>query len=218
MVSRVERGHLGATPLDVTRAIAAALDIRVEVAARARALDLDRVMNSRHAALAEHVLGWLSGLPGWIARPEVSYSEFGERGVIDVLAWHESTRTLLVIEIKTELVDFGELLGKLDAKERLAERVARRLEWRAQHVGVALLIADSMTNRRRAADHSSLLGAALPADGRALVRWLKCPVGELRAMRFVPDARLGHARDGYAAPTRIRIRRSAVRAGLARSA
>jgi transcriptional regulator with XRE-family HTH domain len=75
MVSRVERGHLGSSPLDVVRAIAAALDVRVEVAPRARAIDIDRVVNSRHAALAEHVLAWLSALPGWIARPEVSYSE-----------------------------------------------------------------------------------------------------------------------------------------------
>jgi hypothetical protein len=135
--------------------------------------------------------------------------------VIDVLAWHEPTRTLLVIEIKTEFIDFGELLGKLDAKERLVEKVARRFGWRAQGVGVALLVADSMTNRRRAADHRSLLAAALPADGRALIRWLRNPAGEIRALRFVPDARLGHVRDGYASPTRIRTRRTPIRAGRA---
>lgn len=218
MVSRIERGHLGSTPLDVIRSVAAQLEIRVEVVARARALDIDRVMNGRHAALAEHVVAWLSALPGWVARPEVSYSEYGERGVIDVLAWHAASRTLLVIEIKTELVDFGELLGKLDMKERLADRIARRFGWRAASVGVALLVADSMTNRRRAAAHSALLDSALPADGRALLHWLKNPAGAIRALRFVPDARLGHARNGYAAPTRVRARAGSRAGTVSRSA
>jgi transcriptional regulator with XRE-family HTH domain len=208
MVSRIERGHLGTTPLDVVRAVAAQLGIRVEVAARARAVDLDRVVNARHAALAEHVVGWLPTLGDWILRAEVSFSEYGERGVIDVLAWHAASRTLLVIEIKTELIDFGELLGKLDVKERLAVRVGRRFGWQPLAVGVALLVADSMTNRRRAADHRALLRTALPADGRALLRWLKKPSGELRALRFVSDAREGHVRYGFASPARVRTRKS----------
>jgi hypothetical protein len=38
---------------------------------------------------------------GWEAVPEVTYSIFGERGSID-LAWHPASRTLLVIELKSE--------------------------------------------------------------------------------------------------------------------
>jgi transcriptional regulator with XRE-family HTH domain len=107
MVSRVERGHLRAVQLGVIRSIGAALEIRVEVLPRARAIDIDRTINARHTAMAEHVVGWLSGFSGWVGRPEVSYSEFGERGVIDILGWHASTTSLLAIEIKTELIDFG---------------------------------------------------------------------------------------------------------------
>ena len=50
-------------------------------------------------------------MPAWVVRPEVSFSIYGERGVIDVLAWHPARRAILVIELKTELVDINELMG-----------------------------------------------------------------------------------------------------------
>jgi len=34
---------------------------------------------------------------GWQPAPEVSFAYFGERGVIDILAFHHPTRRLLVI-------------------------------------------------------------------------------------------------------------------------
>lgn len=211
-VSRLERGHLGETTLAVLRRIASPLEIRIEVQPRARALDLDRIVNARHAALADHLSKAIGRLPGWVVRPEVSYSEYGERGVIDLLCWHAGSRSLLVIEVKTELMEFGELLGKLDAKDRLAPTVARRFGWSVGTVSVGLLVADSSTNRRRAALHASLLGSALPNTGPELTRWLRRPSGTVRALRYVPDARPGHVRAGFAAPTRIRTRRQSARA------
>jgi transcriptional regulator with XRE-family HTH domain len=205
-VSRVERGHLGAIPLDTVRLIAAALEIRVEVRAGARAVDIDRTLNARHSALAEFVSRWIGSIPGWLVRPEVSFSEYGERGVVDLLCWHPIARALLVVEAKTELVDFGALLGTLDRKGRLGPEIARRLGWRPESVSICLLVADSMTNRRRCAAHAALLGGALPDDSRRLVRWLKNPEGQVRALRFVPDVRPGHARNGFAGPTRVRTR------------
>jgi len=203
----VERGHLGAVQLDIVRAIAAQLDVRVEVQARARAIDLDRVVNARHSALAEHSIDWLSTFDGWVVRPEGSFSVYGERGVVDLLCWHERSGTVLVIEIKTELIDFGELLGTLDKKVRLAPAIARGLGWRSRTVGVCLLVADSSTNRRRARQHQALLRSALPDGPRHLARWLRSPAGSVRAVRFVPDGREGHVRNGFASPTRVRVGR-----------
>ena len=121
-VSRIERGHLSSMSLAVMRRVAAALDIRLELLPRSRAADLDRLVGARHAALGEAVLGRLATLPGWTARPEVSFGIYGERGVVDILAWHAERRALLVIELKTEIVDVGELLGTLDRKRRLGPR------------------------------------------------------------------------------------------------
>jgi len=211
-VSRVERGHLGEIPLATIRGVADAIGIRVQIAARARAVDLDRVLNARHTALAGYCAEWITSRGGWIVRPEVSYSEFGERGSIDLLCWHATSRSLLVVEIKTEIVDLGELLSRLDAKERLGPVVGRRLGWAPGSVSACLIVADSVTNRRRVAAHGSLLRAALPADGRVLARWLRQPTGPLRALRFVSDSRPGHARSDFAGPTLIRLPRRPVRA------
>lgn len=216
-VSRVERGHLGEISLDTVRAIAKVLDVRVEVKPRARAIDIDRVLNARHSALAEFLIGWFSRISGWVVWREVSFSEFGERGAIDLLCWHAPTRSLLVVEVKTELIDFGELLAVLGMKHRLASKVARQFGWDPLVVSSCLLVADSMTNRRRAADHRALLGAALPLDGRGLPRWLKSPAGEVRALRFVTDVRPGHVRSGFAGRTRVRPARAGVPSGNPRS-
>jgi transcriptional regulator with XRE-family HTH domain len=208
-VSRVERGHFGQVPIDKVRALAGVLEIRVELSARARAVDLDRVVNLRHSTMAEYVIGWLSGFPDWLVRPEVSFSEYGEYGVIDLLCWHAVSGSLLVIELKTELVDFGAMLGKLDIKRRLARNPARRLGWQPASVSTCLLVAESTTNRRRADGHEALLRAALPNTGIELARWLRRPQGVVQALRFVSDVRPGHVRNGFAGPTRVRTRRSA---------
>ena len=53
---------------------------------------------------------------GWQTRSEVSYSVYGERGSIDVLAWHAPSRTLLVVEVK-----IGAHLGRGDASRARCE-------------------------------------------------------------------------------------------------
>jgi transcriptional regulator with XRE-family HTH domain len=212
VVSRLEHGHLGQLRLDDARAIAAVLEIRVEALPRTRAIDIDRTLNGRHAALAEHIVGWIARREDWLVRPETSFSEYGERGVIDLLCWHAATRSLLIIEVKTELLDFGELLGKLDIKERLGPTVAARFGWRPASVSTALLVADSTTNRRRAAAHAGLLRTALPQDGRALAAWLASPVGAVHALRFVSDVRPGNVRSAFGSPTRVRALGSGRRA------
>lgn len=186
VVSRLERGHLGTLSLDTIRAIAAALDIRVDVVARWRAGDLDRMLSAGHSALNEAVSRRLVDLDGWEFAPEVSFSIFGERGVIDILAWHAASRSLIVIELKTELVDFNELIGTIDRKRRHAAEIARERGWLAQasSVSVWVIVADSSTNRRRAADHATMLRAAFPLDGRAIRSWLARPVGAIGCLSF----------------------------------
>ena len=61
------------------------------------------MLAARHAALAEAVVADLVAR-GWAVRPEVTFSSWGERGSIDLLAYHPALR-LLVIDLKTELVD-----------------------------------------------------------------------------------------------------------------
>ena len=119
VVLRIEQGRLASVPLGKVRAVAAALDARVDAVVRWQGGDLSRLVSARHARMHEIIARYFRDLPGWIVEPEVSFSVYGERGIIDVLAWHPTTRILLVIELKTEVVDLNEMLGPLIANDAL---------------------------------------------------------------------------------------------------
>jgi len=184
-ISRLESGTLGGATLDTLRRVANALDARVVIDLRWQGADLDRLVGARHSAMHEVLATLFTGLPGWVALPEVSFAVFGERGVIDILAWHPSTRSLLVIEIKTELADLQETLGTLDRKVRVAAGVARERGWDPATVSAWLVIAEGSTNRARVNAHRAFLRAALPADGPELRAWLRVPTGSIRALSFL---------------------------------
>jgi transcriptional regulator with XRE-family HTH domain len=207
-VSRVERGRIDQLPFWKIRAAVAPLEIRVELLARSRGADLDRLVGSRHSALAEFVLRWLAGF-AWAARPEVSFSIYGERGVVDIVAWNAERRAFLIIELKTEIVDVGELAATLDRKARLAHKVATsmHLAWNPNVVGVCLLVADTMTNRRAIREHAATFAALLPDDGLAVRRWLKDPSWPLRGLRFVSSVHPGHVRSEFGLVQRVSVPR-----------
>jgi transcriptional regulator with XRE-family HTH domain len=188
-VSRMERGHIGAMRFDDVRRVAAVLDIRIDVYARWRAGDLDRLLNAKHSELHELVARWFDDqLPDWVLAPEVSFSIYGERGVIDILAWHEPTRSLLVIELKTAIADVNELLGTLDRKKRLAAQVARERGWDPLSVSAWLIVSDTRTNRRRLDAHMAVIRNAFPQGTWAMRRWLRRPQGAIAAQTVWPAA------------------------------
>ena len=121
------------------------------------------MLNARHSELHELVARWFAEeLPEWVLAPEVSFAIYGERGVIDILAWHEPTRSLLVIELKTAIADVNELLGTMDRKKRLAAQVARDRGWDPLTVSQWLIVADTRTNRRRLDAHMTVIRNAFP--------------------------------------------------------
>lgn len=182
-ISRLERGHPGTLSLDTIRRVAGALDIRVDLVARWRAGDLDRLVNARHSSLHETVAAALTTrFRGWVLAPEASFSIFGERGAIDILAWHPDRRALLVIELKTDIADVNELLGTFDRKVRLAAQVAEPRGWHPLSVSGWVIVAPGRTNRERIARHGSMLRAAFPADGRRISGWLRAPAGRISAL------------------------------------
>jgi transcriptional regulator with XRE-family HTH domain len=192
-VSRVERGHLDQLPTSTIRRVMAALDLRVEVRVRWRGGELDRLLDRAHAALGESVVQSLLAR-GWQVRREVSFSRYGERGVIDILAFHPSSSSLLSIELKTVLLDLQEPMAGVDRKLRLAPEVARSLGWRATSVSGLVVVSDGRTNRRRVAEHRRPLRAAFPTDGRQLRSWLRLPSGAVRGLIFWPRTHRQNAR------------------------
>jgi hypothetical protein len=169
----LERGHARRLPLGTVEAILAGLGARMDVRVLWNGPDLDRLVDAGHAALAAAVKRRLERW-SWLVRVEVSYSRYGERGRIDLLAFHPATRTLLVIEVKTELVDVQSLLGTLDAKVRLARHVARDLGWEVASVVPAIVFADRTATRSHVRRLDTLFDR-FSVRGRPALTWLCHP-------------------------------------------
>ncbi|HEX2141563.1 MAG TPA: helix-turn-helix transcriptional regulator [Candidatus Limnocylindria bacterium] len=209
MVGRAESPRIAKLPLEAILRIATALDVRIDITARWKGGELDRMLNAGHAGMHEQVAGLLAGQPPWLFRPEVSFAIYGERGVIDILAFHPPTGALLVIELKTELVDVQNVIGTMDRYTRLAARIAADLGWKANQVSCWILFPDTSTNRRRVAAHSGVLRAAFPADGRTMRGWLDTPEGTIRALSFLPPAKTVAAAGTGVRRVRRRVRSAA---------
>lgn len=207
---RIEQGRLASVPLGKIRAVAAALDARIDAVVRWQGGDLSRLVSARHARMHEIMARYFLGLPGWMIEPEVSFSIYGERGIIDILAWHPISRILLVIELKTEIVDVNEMLGTLDRKRRLAATIAAEHDWEPVAIATWVVVADSRTNRRVVADHATVLRAKLPSDGRGVAQWLRRPRGRIDALSFLPYVQGTHL-GVDPAPVRRVVRRRAPR-------
>ena len=185
-IGRVERGLLGPAPKDLVVRVARSLGIRIEYCASMPGGDLSRIVNERHNRLGEDMLAFIESVGGWVSVPEVSYSIYGERGIIDILCWHADSRTLLIIELKTAIVDPQELVGRMDARRRLASQIARQRGWDPAAVACWVVVVDNHTNRRRVDDHRSIFRAAFPADGRSFRGWLARPTGAISGLSFWP--------------------------------
>ena len=182
-VSRLERGAVDDMPMRMIRQICEPLEIRIECLPRGRGADLDRLVNARHASLHEAVSRALSAaFPTWEMAHEVSFNVWGERGVIDLLLWHPGRRALLIIELKTELVDEGELLATMDRRRRLAVEIVRDRGWIPATVSNWVILARSRTTERHMAAHATVLRTAFPDDERRVRSWLADPVGSVHAI------------------------------------
>lgn len=185
-VAKVEQGRLGCMRVSSIRAIVTAFGLSYDSDVRGLGANEDRLLDQRHATLMGACAAWLSAI-GWLVRSEVSYSEWGERGSVDLLAWHPRTRILLVIEIKTELASVESTLRKLDEKVRLAAKIARPLGWRPASVSRLLVLPEDRTQRRRVHDHAVVLAQAFPVRSRQVRRWCREPSRSIDGLLFLAD-------------------------------
>jgi transcriptional regulator with XRE-family HTH domain len=202
LISRIERGRIASVTTATLRRVLATVDTEVVLSIRWRGGQLDRLLDEHHAAIVGRIAEVLRDA-GWQVITEATFSEYGERGSIDVLAWHASSRTLLLIEVKTEITSAEELLRRHDAKIRLGPKIGReRFGSMPVAVGRLLVIAESPTNRRRLDRLGSSVGATYPDRGVAVRRWLRRPAGSIAGVVFMEPPRTA----GVAAP---RMRRRA---------
>jgi len=209
-ISLIERGHIGDVSVDRLRAVFRSLEIGLDLVPRWRGGDLDRMLNLRHSLLHESVArSIVADFPDWALLPEASFSIFGERGVIDLLLWHPGRRALLVIELKTDLVDVNELLGTMDRKRRLAWQVARDRGLDPVSVSAWIIVAASRTNERRIGEHRTMLRAGYPANGREMRAWLRTPTTAIAGLSTWPVTTVA----GQSGTTIRRVRRPKTKVG-----
>ncbi len=176
VISALEAGEVDTHTVGALRRAAHAVGGVVRITISVPGGDVGRLLDADHARLQTH---WklLLERHGWLVEAEVTFNIYGERGSVDLLAWHPATRTLLVVEIKSVIVDVGDLLGGVDRKTRLAQPVARERRWDPGVVVPALIVLEGSTARRRLRDHAPLFGR-FNVRGRAAAAWVADPASK----------------------------------------
>jgi transcriptional regulator with XRE-family HTH domain len=193
VISEVERGNVSRATVEDLSRLAVALRADVDLRIRWRGEQLDRLLDEAHAATVAATLARLAG-SGWTTLVETSFSIWGERGSIDILGWHPTTRTLLVVEVKSVVPDLQALLHDLDRKVRLAPQIAKAKGWNPVEIGRLLVVAESPTSRGRVRRSSGVLDVALPMRGRTVRLWLRGPRGPFAGVLFLSNAAQTHAK------------------------
>ncbi|HSD48728.1 MAG TPA: hypothetical protein VLE71_02745, partial [Actinomycetota bacterium] len=199
----IERGHADRVAVHVLVRVAAALGARIDVRLLWQGEGLDRLLDAGHADLVEWTLGLLAA-SDWLAATEVSFNVRGERGSIDILAFHPRTGSLLVIEIKSVVPDLQAMLSVIDRKGRLARDIARERGWQVTSVTRLLVLPDDRTARRRVERHSATFRTALPARTVEVRRWIRRPEGSMDGVLFLSHAHLTSARHRVASRRGVR--------------
>ncbi|HEV7811159.1 MAG TPA: hypothetical protein VGO64_11195, partial [Candidatus Limnocylindrales bacterium] len=163
LIASIDRGELDGVTLGSLVRACGALGADVDVRLRWRGEQLDRLVDEDHAAVVDTFLRRLVSC-GWQVEVEASFSIWGERGSIDVLAVHPRG-ALLVVEVKSRIADSQATIHGLDRKARLAPQLAAARRWTVRHVSRALVVAATPTARRRVRRLEATYATAFPVRG-----------------------------------------------------
>lgn len=203
-VSAIERGAIGRVALETLGRLASVVGADIDVRVRWRGEQLDRLLDEGHARLVDTMARRLRD-QGWEVAVEVTFSIRGERGSIDLLAYHPVGRALLIVEIKSVMPDFQATVAAHDRKMRLGSEIARQRGWSARSTSRLLVIEAGSTARDRVRRLDAAMEAAYPVRGAAVRAWLRSPGNAISGLLFVRSA----AGDGvpWSAAGRQRVRR-----------
>lgn len=172
MVGRVERASLSPS-FEVAGRLFGTLGIEADLVVRVPFLmDRQRQRDPAHARCAAYVQRRLEKA-GWMIRREVEVVHGRSHGWIDLLAFQPVSGTLLVIEIKTQLDDLGQVERSLAWYEREAAAAARRLGWRQRRVSSWLLLLATSAADSRVVENRDALSAAFPGRAPGMIGSLR---------------------------------------------
>ncbi len=190
VVSRLERGMLGTASLSTLGRLFDAVGGELVLQVRWRGGEIDRLTDRLHARQVERTAGRLERA-GWSVHPEVSFSRYGERGSIDLLAVDEAAAAAVVTEVKSAIHGVEDTLRRHDVKARLAREVVReRFDFAPSLVSKLLVVPETTTARRRIAEHAVTFRRAYPDRGVLLRQALEERGRPVAGIMFVdaPDA------------------------------
>jgi hypothetical protein len=204
----IERGHGDRLAVATVRRVFAALDARWEPTVSWRGGDLDRLLDEDHARLAGDVSRRLAAA-GWEVAVEVTYSEYGERGSIDVIGVRRDLVAIVVVEVKSELTTIEGTIRKLDEKVRIVrDSLGRaRFGFTPRIVGRLIVLPSTNVARRRVARSADVLDVAFRDRGSVVRSWLRKPKGDLGGIIFVSDTNPGGDKRADGGPKRVRSHR-----------
>jgi hypothetical protein len=174
------------------------------------------LLDRAHASIVEVVARTLTSL-GWEVLAEFSFNHFGERGSVDLVAWYPLTRALLVVEVKSLIVDLQDLFMALGRKVRVVPGLLRTERgWNAAAVSRVLVLPGTTANRTVLARHGASFAASLPSRSQAVKQWLRAPVGPIAGVWFISPSRVATARQAVRVRmAKRKVQRPAIRAGAA---
>jgi transcriptional regulator with XRE-family HTH domain len=201
VVSRAERGLLHLISFEQLERIGRVLRVDFFLDARWLDGDTDRLIDTVHAAIVEVVVRLLRRL-GWTVMVEYGFNVYGERGSVDVLAWHPRFQVLLIVEVKSRLTDLQATFASFARKVRLVPDIVRREQgWDPRHVGRLLVLPGTKGNRAIIDRHAAMFETTFPERMPAIRSWLRNPDRGLGGIWFLSSS-----------PTRTRKQALRVRA------
>lgn len=163
MIARIEAATVNIS-IDVASRVCDALGVQVDLSFRTPFIAERAQRDAAHAQCTGYVQRRLAGA-GWLVEREVEIVHGRSHGWIDLLAFDPRSRTLLIVEIKTEIDDLGRIERTLGWYRREAWASARRLGWRPARTATWLLVLATEVNDERIRANRDGLAAAFP--GRA---------------------------------------------------
>jgi hypothetical protein len=191
VVIAIEAGRAGEIGLNRIRQILTALGGRARLSVWYHGALAERLLDERHARIGERSMQLIQRRE-FVTASEVTYSEFGERGSIDVLAGYEATGAALVGEVKATIGSLEDTNRQLDVKVRLGPKIVKAtFGWWPKFVARVLIVPDDRTIRRIIDSHSATMSAVYPARSREFRAWLRSPTEPISAIWFLSEVAPG---------------------------
>ncbi|MBA3875328.1 MAG: hypothetical protein C0498_00085 [Anaerolinea sp.] len=176
LISDIEQARIRDLPLRTAIRVLTALDVEVEFGLHPPRVTAPPQRDRAHARCVAYVARRLEQT-GWRVATEVSVGGPRWLGFVDVLVFHPVERVLLVIEVKTEIHDVGEIERQLGSYERGAWDAAAARGWRPRAVTGVLLLLATDENDRRLVENRGTFDRAFQARARLLGELVRVPSG-----------------------------------------